>query len=271
MEVPPGSGRIGILGPVELAGQEPVLLGGVKERCLVAALAVHCGEVVSAASLVDALWGDDPPRTAAKTLQNYVLRVRRALARVGGLAVVTLADGYCLRAGPGAVDAVLAESLIGEGRGEMAGGDPAVAARLLRRALGLWRGPALGEFADRPFAAAEALRLDELREAALEDLFDAELAQGRHHEVVGGLEALVTSGPLRERRWGQLMVALYRDGRQAEALGAFGRLRQLLKHDLGVEPGAELRRLHQAICRCVGARLIWHAAATVAGLLELTD
>ena len=257
MEVPPGSGRIGILGPVELAGQEPVLLGGVKERCLVAALAVHCGEVVSAASLVDALWGDDPPRTAAKTLQNYVLRVRRALARVGGLAVVTLADGYCLRAGPGAVDAVLAESLIGEGRGEMAGGDPAVAARLLRRALGWWRGPALGEFADRPFAAAEALRLDELREAALEDLFDAELAQGRHHEVVGGLEALVTSGPLRERRWGQLMVALYRDGRQAEALGAFGRLRQLLKHDLGVEPGAELRRLHQAILR-QAPELAWH-------------
>jgi DNA-binding SARP family transcriptional activator len=175
--------------------------------------------------------------------------VRRALARAGGLAVVTLADGYCLRAGPEAVDAVLAQGLIGEGRGEMAGGDPVAAARLLGRALGLWRGPALGEFADRPFAAAEALRLDELREAALEDLFDAELAQGRHHEVVAGLEALVASAPLREQRWAQLMVALYRDGRQAEALEAFGRLRQLLKHDLGVEPGAELRRLHQAILR----------------------
>jgi DNA-binding SARP family transcriptional activator len=249
VKVPPGSGRIGILGPVELVGEEPVLLGGVKERCLVAALAVRCGETVSAASLVDALWGDDPPRTAAKTLQNYVLRVRRALARAGGLAVVTLADGYCLRAGPGAVDAVLAEGLVGEGRGKMAAGDPAAAAGLLRRALGLWRGPALGEFADRPFAAAEALRLDELREAALEELFDAELAQGRHHEVVAGLEALVASSPLREQRWGQLMVALYRDGRQAEALEAFGRLRQLLKHDLGVEPGAELRGLHQAILR----------------------
>jgi DNA-binding SARP family transcriptional activator len=249
VEVPPGSGRIGILGPVELVGEGPVMLGGVKERCLVAALAVHCGETVSAGGLVDALWGDDPPRTAAKTLQNYVLRVRRALTRVEGLAVVTLADGYCLRAGPGTVDAVLAERLIGEGRGEMAGGDPAVAARLLSRALGLWRGPALGEFADRPFAAAEALRLDELREAALEDLFDAELAQGHHHEVVGDLEALVTGGPLRERRWAQLMVALYRDGRQAGALDAFGRLRQLLRQDLGVEPGVELRRLHQAILR----------------------
>src|SRR5208282_3843030 len=166
VEVSPGSGRIAILGPVELMGQEPIPLGGVKERCLLAALAVHCGEAVSAACLVDALWGDDPPRTAVKTLQNYVLRVRRALARAGGLAIVTLPAGYCLRSAPGVVDAVLAESLIGEGRRGMAGGDPAAAARLLRRALDLWRGPALGEFADRPFAAAEALRLEELREAA---------------------------------------------------------------------------------------------------------
>jgi hypothetical protein len=100
---------------------------------------------------------------------------------------VTLPDGYCLQAAPGVVDAVQAESLVGQARREMAGGDPAGAATLLRRALGLWRGPALGEFADRPFAAAEALRLDELRETALEDLFDAELALGRHHEVVGDL------------------------------------------------------------------------------------
>jgi len=249
VDVPPGSGRIGILGPVELAGEGPVPLGGVKERCLLAALAVHCGEAVSTGGLVDALWGDDPPRTATKTLQNYVLRVRRALARAGGPAVVTLPDGYCLRAAPDVVDAMLAESLIGAGRRKLAGGDAAGAATLLKRALGLWRGPALGEFADRPFAAAEALRLEELREAAQEDLFEAELALGGHHEVVGDLEALVAGGPLRERRWGQLMVALYRDGRQAEALDAFGRLRHILSQDLGVEPGADLRRLHQAILR----------------------
>jgi DNA-binding SARP family transcriptional activator len=249
VEVPPGSGRIGILGPVELMGEEPVPLGGVKERCLLAALAVRCGEAVSAASLVDALWGDDPPRTAAKTLQNYVLRVRRALARAKGPAIVTLPDGYRLQAAPAAVDAGLADHLIGEGRRQMAAGEVAGAARLLRQALELWRGPALAEFADRPFAAAEALRLEELRESALEDLFDAELALGRHHEVIGGLEALVASGPLRERRWGQLMVALYRDGRQAEALDAFARLRQILRQDLGVDPGAELRRAHEAILR----------------------
>jgi DNA-binding SARP family transcriptional activator len=247
---PAGRVRIGILGPVELVAGGPARLSGVKERCLLAALTVHCGEAVSAAALVDALWGDRPPRTAAKTLQNYVLRVRRALGSTGDgeLGIVTLPAGYCLRAAPGMVDAELAESLIGAGRQGMAEGDPAGAVRLLRQALDLWRGPALAEFAGRPFAAAEALRLEELREAALEDLFDAELALGRHHEVVGSLEALVTSGPLRERRWGQLMMALYRDGRQAEALDAFHRLRQLLAQELGVDPGGELRQLYQAIC-----------------------
>ena len=134
MEGRPGSGQIGILGPVGLLGDGPVPLGGVKERCLLAALAVHCGEAVSAASLVDALWANDPPRTATKTLQNYVLRVRRALAQAKGATIVTLPDGYCLRTAPDATDAGLAESLIAQGRREMAGGDPAAAVRLLRQA-----------------------------------------------------------------------------------------------------------------------------------------
>jgi DNA-binding SARP family transcriptional activator len=249
--------RIGILGPVELAGDGPVQLGGAMERCLLAVLAVHCGEVVSAAALVDALWGDDPPRTAGKTLQNYVLRLRRVMAGVAGATIVTGPAGYCLRAPPDMVDAKLAEGLIGEGRGDLTGGDPAMAALLLRRALGLWRGPALQEFADRPFAAAEASRLEELREAALEDLFDAELALGHHHEVVAELEGLVLRGPLRERRWGELMVALYRDGRQTEALESFRRLRRMLDEDLGVVPGAEVRLLHQAILQH-SPELDWH-------------
>jgi len=244
MNGPEGGWRVGILGPVELRG--PVHLGGAMERCLLAALAVRCGEAVSAESLVDALWADDPPRTAAKTLQNYVLHVRRAMAGMTGLSIVTQPSGYCLRAPPETVDARRAESLITAGRRDP---DPAAAARRFRQALDLWRGPALQEFADRPFARAEASRLEELREAALEDLFDAELALGRHHEVVAGLEGLVTRGPLRERRWSQLMVALYRDGRQAEALEAFHRLRQVLDEDLGVVPGAELSQLHQAILR----------------------
>jgi len=244
MEGPAGQWRIGILGPVELRG--PVQLGGAMERCLLTALAVHSGAAVSAESLVDALWGDDPPRTAGKTLQNYVLRLRRAMAGMDGLSIVTQPSGYCLRAPPEAVDARLAESLITTGRRDP---DPAATARRLRQALDLWRGSALQEFADRPFARAEASRLEELREAALEDLFDAELSLGRHHEVVAGLEGLVTRGPLRERRWSQLMVALYRDGRQAEALAAYRRLRRVLDEDLGVAPSAELSRLHQAILR----------------------
>jgi DNA-binding SARP family transcriptional activator len=130
MEGPAGQWRIGILGPVELRG--PVHLGGAMERCLLAALAVHCGEAVSAASLVDALWDDDPPRTAAKTLQNYILHVRRAMAGVEGLTIVTQPSGYCLRAAPETVDARLAESLIAASRRDP---DPAAAARRLRQAL----------------------------------------------------------------------------------------------------------------------------------------
>jgi DNA-binding SARP family transcriptional activator len=131
----PGDGQIGILGPVELTGEERVPLGGVKERCLLAALAVHWGEAVSVASLVDALWGDDPPRTATKTLQNYVLRVRRALAQAKGATIATLPDGYCLRAAPDATDAGLADRLIAEGRRETASGDPAAAARRWQAAI----------------------------------------------------------------------------------------------------------------------------------------
>ena len=169
MEGAAGQWRIGILGPVELRG--PVHLGGAMERCLLAALAVRCGEAVSAESLVDALWADDPPRTATKTLQNYVLHVRRAMAGMTGLSIVTQPSGYCLRAAPETIDARLAESLITTGRRDA---DPAAAARRFRQALDLWRGSALQEFADRPFARAEASRLEELREAAREDLFDAE-------------------------------------------------------------------------------------------------
>lgn len=237
--------------------------GGAKERCLLAALVVRRGEVVSDPYLVDALWGDHPPRTASKTLQNYVLRVRHALIGVEGLSIVTQPTGYSLQVPTGLVDAGLAESLIVEGRREKAAGNFAAAGRLLRRALDLWRGSALQEFADRPFAAAEALRLAELRDAALEDFLDTQLAVGRHHELVGELEALVTDGPLRERRWSQLMVALYRDGRQAEALEAFHRLRRTLTRDLGVVPSAPLRQLYEEILH-QSPQLAWQSPGLTA-------
>src|ERR671931_79938 len=237
-----------ILGSLELVGPAgPVRLGAAKERCLLAVLALHPGEAVSQDRLAEALWGERAPRSAANALQNYVLRLRRALQAAEGLQIVTDPTGYMLQAPAEVVDARLAERLIAEGRQAAASGDPATAARLLREALALWRGRALAEFSDQPFAQAEAARLEELRESAREDLGDAELALGRHHDLVGELEAMVASHPLRERRWGQLMLARYRDGRQAEALEGFHALRHTLRDELGVDPSPELQDLHQRI------------------------
>jgi DNA-binding SARP family transcriptional activator len=243
-----GGSTLRILGPVELLGPAgPVRLGAAKERCLLAVLALHLGEAVGQDQLAEALWGEHAPRSATNSLQNYVLRLRRALQAAHGVQIVTDPAGYRLETSVDVVDARLAERLVAEGREAMAAGDPAAAARLLREALGLWRGRALAEFADQPFAQAEAARLEELREAAREDLVDAELALGRHHDAVGELEAMVASHPLRERRWGQLLLARYRDGRQAEALEGFQALRRALRDELGVDPGPELQNLHDQI------------------------
>ena len=214
-----------VLGPVEVVGPDGVVpLGGAKERCLLAVLAVNAGAVVAEDRLVDALWDGSPPRTATKTLQNYVLRLRR---RLGATAIRTRAPGYVLDGT--ATDVGRAEELIAEGRRAAAAGDHEAAIAGFDEALALWRGPALVEFADRQFARAEAARLDELRGAVAEDRIAAMLARGRHHEAVAACETLVDARPLRERRWAQLMVALYRDGRQAEALAACRRLRAVLQ------------------------------------------
>jgi DNA-binding SARP family transcriptional activator len=243
-----GASTLRILGSLELVGPAgPVRLGAAKERCLLAVLTLHLGEAVSQDQLTDALWGEQAPRSAANALQNYVLRLRRALQTAEGVRIVTDPAGYRLQVPADVVDARLAERLIAEGREAAAAGDPATAARLLREALGLWRGRALAEFSDRPFAQAEAARLEELRESAREDLVDVELALGRHHDLVGELEAMVASHPLRERRWAQLMLARYRDGRQAEALEGFHALRCTLRDELGVDPGRELQDLHDRI------------------------
>lgn len=219
-----GGPTLRILGALELLGPAgPVRLGAAKERCLLAVLALHPGEAVSQDRLAEALWGERTPRSAANALQNYVLRLRRALRAAEGVQILTDPAGYRLQAPVDVVDARLAERLIAEGREAAAAGDPATAARLLREALALWRGRALAEFSDQPFAQAEAARLEELREAAREDLADAELALGRHHDLVGELEVMVASHPLRERRWAQLLLARYRDGRQAEALEGVSR------------------------------------------------
>lgn len=241
--------ELGILGELEVAGRAgPVVLGASKERLLLAVLAVERQRTVSRDRLVSALWEDDRlPRSAVNALQNYVLRLRRALGATAGLHIATVPGGYRLEAAADRVDAARAEQLVAQGRAAVVSGDPGGAATALRSAIGLWRGPSLGEFADRAFAEAEARRLDELCESAREDLVDVELASGGHRWVCGELQGMVARAPLRERRWAQLMLALYRDGRQADALDAFRTCRAALAGELGIAPGPELNDLHARI------------------------
>jgi predicted ATPase/DNA-binding SARP family transcriptional activator len=231
---------VSLLGPVAVSVDgEPVALGGQKRRELVAALALEAGQVVSRDRLIDALWGEDPPDTARNTLQVYVSQVRKLLP--DGLLETTV-NGYRLAVEPTAVDAFEFQRLATAGRSALTIGDAAGAAETLGAALELWHG---SEPADLP--QAEAIRLDELRLTALEDRIDAELALGRHGQLVGELERLVAEQPLRERLRGQLMLALYRSGRQADALAVYQRARKTLVDELGIEPGESLRKLERAI------------------------
>ncbi len=242
--------ELGVLGPIEVRIDhgEPVALGGVRQRALLAILGLHANEVVSTDRLVDDLWGEHPPATAVHTVQVFVSRLRRALASAGER-LVTRPRGYVLEVGPDEVDASRCERLYGSARAALTAGNAAEAAALLRDAQALWRGPPLVDFTYEPFAQAMIARLEELRLSCREELIEAELALGRHAEVVSELEALVREQPLRERPRGQLMLALYRCGRQAEALDVFQQTRRLLVEELAVEPGRLLRELEQSILR----------------------
>jgi predicted ATPase/DNA-binding SARP family transcriptional activator len=236
--------EFGILGPLEVRdGPAPLRVPGAKERALLADLVVNAGRVVSADRLVEDLWGERPPGNPANTLQGRVSALRRALGPAGSGLVVTRPPGYLLEADPGQVDAARFERLVADA-GRAAG--PA-AARLLEEALGLWRGPALAEFADQPWAQAEAARLEELRLAAREALVELRLAGGGHAGLVGELEGLVAAHPTRERLRGQLMVAYYRSGRQADALRVYAETREVLAEELGIDPSPELQRLQRQI------------------------
>jgi DNA-binding SARP family transcriptional activator len=206
---------------------------------------------VSADRLIDALWGEQPPASAVKTLQTYVSQLRRELephARPGGWrALQTLDGGYRLQVDRDSVDADRFARLVDTGRQALGRGEPAVAASWLREGLGLWRGPAFAELAGVPVAQAEAARLEELRLVAVEGRVDAELGLGRHAELVGELEALVAVHPFRERLRGQLMLALYRCGRQADALHVCQDARRALVEELGIDPGPALQQLQRQI------------------------
>jgi DNA-binding SARP family transcriptional activator/class 3 adenylate cyclase len=243
-----------ILGPLEVLGDDgqPLVLGGAKQRALLAVLLLHAGAVVSTDRLIDELWGEDPPVTARGVLQVYVANLRKVLEpnrarRAAGGVLRTQPPGYLIEPDPEQLDLARFERLTTEGRAGLAAGDPAQAARLLRDAVGLWRGPALADLALEPFAQVEITRLEEQRLAALEDRVDADLACGHHTQLIGELEALATAHPLRERLRGQLLLALYRSGRQAEALGAYQQTRETLADELGIDPSRQLQELQRAI------------------------
>jgi DNA-binding SARP family transcriptional activator len=238
--------EVRLLGPVEarIAGAD-VALGGLKPRTLLAVLALEPGRVVSVDQLVEAIWPGEPPGSAAHAVQVYVSQLRKAL----GPAIATRAPGYALELEPASIDLHRFSQLAQEGRVALEASDAAGAEVALREALALWRGPALADFAYEPFAQTEIARLDELRTVVLEERIDADLALGRHAELVPELEALVQAQPLRERPRGQLMLALYRSGRQADALAAYRDARRTLVDELGIDPGPELRELEAAILR----------------------
>ena len=236
--------RYQILGPLEVEdGSRPVILPQGRQRLLLAVLLANANQVVSRDRLIDALWEDAPPPTAAGSLHNLVSGVRRAV----GDALVTRDGGYVLCVGPGELDAERFASLAERGSAALAAGDAERADATLREALALWRGPPLGDLAGHRALADEAARLDEARLVALEDRIDADLLLGRHHEIIVELQALTAQHPLRERLHAQQMLALYRSGRQAEALTAYRDTRERLVGELGIEPGPALRRLEQAV------------------------
>jgi DNA-binding SARP family transcriptional activator len=241
-----------VLGPLEVWREgRPLRVGGVRQRGLLVALLLNANEVVSAERLIEELYGSDPSGTAANALQAQVSRLRRLLdegAENGGEGVVvTRAPGYLLRVDQEQVDVARFERLAAEGRDALAAGDPVRAAGLLREALGLWRGPALVDVPSVELVQAEVRRLEELRLAALTDRIEGDLAAGRGSELVPELEGLVAANPLQERLRGQLMLALYRAGRQADALAVYRDTREFLSEELGLEPSKALQQLERAI------------------------
>lgn len=258
--------EIRVLGPLEIVGEQgAVELTAAKERQLLAALVLEAGNVCSRDLLVDALWGPSPPSSAAKLLQVHVSKLRKLLP--ASARIRTRGSGYALELEDGVLDAARFERLLAEGGEAARAGNPRLAASLLRRALALWRGPAYGDLAYDEFVRAEAERLEELRVVALEERLAAELELGRHAELLPELRRLADSHPLRERIQAQAMIALYRSGRQSEALERYAATRGRLRGELGLEPGAELsdlqRRILQHDVSLVGEPGAWEADAAL--------
>ena len=235
-----------ILGPLEVReGERQLAIGSRKQRALLAILLLHAGTVVSRDKLVDALWAGDPPATASAALRVHVAELRKILESAD--AELTVDPGYRLDLRPGELDLARFEKLLAEATGPADARDSADVAKSLRTALAMWRGQALADFAYEAFAAQAIGRLEELRLVAHERCIDAELELGRERELVPELDELVAQHRLRERLRGQLMLALYRCGRQADALASYQDARRVMADELGIEPGQPLQALEQQI------------------------
>jgi predicted ATPase/DNA-binding SARP family transcriptional activator len=266
-----GAMRFGILGATEVrvADGSAVSVGGPRVRALLALLLLNAGRLVTTERLIDGLYGDAPPAGAANALQSQVSRLRRGLAGSG--LVEFHPAGYRLAVDPEDVDAHRFQRLAADGRNALAAGDAPHAASLLREALGLWRGPALADVPEAPFAAAQAARLEELRLSAVEDRAEAELTLGGSRDLVPELRELLATHPLRERPRGQLMRALQATGRQAEALAVYADARRTLAEELGADPSPELAAIHLAVLRAEPAAPPYGAPGPVGLPTQLTS
>ena len=237
-----------ILGPLEVVDEgEPVVLGRLKERLVLAILLLHANELVARERLIDELWGESPPPTARKAVNGYVSQLRKALTRNGSDPITTADGGYRIELDLGELDAARLQQVLAAARERASAGELEAAAELLSEALALWRGPTLAGLLLESHGRDQVAQLDELRLTALMDRIDCDLALGRHEEVLGELQVLVGEHPLRERLRAQLMLALYRADRQAEALGEYQRAREVLVEELGIEPNPALQRLQKGI------------------------
>ncbi len=233
-----------ILGPLDVVDDmRQLTLGGPKQRAVLAHLILRANAVVAIDLLIDALWGEEPPETARNTLQTYISRLRKLL---GELRIEGRGGGYVLVCAPEEIDAARFDLLVKRGKGVIAS-DPTAAAEFLSDALAIWRGNALADLAEEASLRGEITRLEEMRLSATEHLMSAELAAGRHSTVVGRLEVLTDRYPMRERLWASLMLALYRSGRQGDALAAYQAASRVLADELGIDPSPELQRLNQQI------------------------
>ncbi|MHC9296664.1 AfsR/SARP family transcriptional regulator [Mycobacterium sp. LTG2003] len=249
-----------LLGPMSVVrDEESVGLGGLRQRGVLAALLLAGGRTIETDLLVDMVWGDTPPPKPIASLRAYIANLRRILS---GDRLITDHNGYRLNLGSDLVDIREFESLVREGRRLLAADDDVAAARVLERSLRLWRGAPLADFRDQPFVHHEVHRLQALRADAVEARFDAQLGMGRNWELIAQLESEVAAHPLREKLWAQLMLAMYRAGRRADALHAYRRVQVLLDAELGVQPGAELQRLAEDI-RGESAELLWQRPTSV--------